>query len=342
MRNRWGRWHGYMDELEEAMRLAGQHLEEVEGLIGREFERSQWRGAKRDSADEEIVRRALDIPFLRELVRIANRVDALDALEDRGFIGRRWNEEEAGLEQPSSERFATKGIEATQLPEDAKAPARIVAAERALADRTRSLVVVLDHLINARNISAILRSGECLGLQELHVIDPSGKPELEQTLTTRAERFLDLYWHRDPARAFAALRERGYRVLCAHLDAGSEPVDEVALAGPTAIVFGSEQTGVSEEALEHADGLFHLPHSGFTAYINVSVAAALSVYALDRRMRDAGLREALSHEDKRALRPTWFSLLARGKANREAEYLAWANRINAREATRGAAPDGEA
>ncbi len=328
MRNRWGRWHGYMDELEEAMRLAGQHLEEVERLVAAEYERGEWRGAKRDSADEEIVRRALDIPFLRDLIRIANRVESLDALEDEGFIGRRWKAEEEGLDQPSSERFSTASIEAAELEEEATPPARIVAAERALGDRTRSLVVVLDHLINARNVSAILRSVECLGLQELHVIDPSGKPELEQTLTTRAERFLDLHWHRDPERAFDALRKRGYRILAAHLADGSQPVDTVPLEGPTAIVFGSEQTGVSADTLERVDGLFHLPNSGFTAYINVSVAAALSVYALDRRMREAGLREPLSEVDKQSLRPTWFSLLARGKPEKEAEYLAWAERFN--------------
>jgi tRNA (guanosine-2'-O-)-methyltransferase len=317
-----------MDELEEAMRLAGGHLAEVEALVAAEYERDQWRGGRRDSADEELVRRALDIPFLRDLLRTANRIENLDAIEDAGFIGRDWNEGEGGLEQPSCERFSTESIERAELDSETTPPARIVAAERALADRTRSLVVVLDHLINARNVSAILRSIECLGLQELHIIDPSGKPELERTLTTRAERFVDLHWHRDPAKAFDGFRERGYRVLAAHFAEGSTPIDEVPLEGPTAIVFGSEQTGVSEEALACADGMFHLPNSGFTAYINVSVATALSVYALDRRMRVEGLRESLTAEDKRALRPGWFSMLARGKAEKQAEYLAWAHRLN--------------
>ena len=62
MRSRWGRWHGYMDELEEAMRIAGQHLREVEKLLSNAYERKTWKGAKRDSADKEIIRRAVDIP----------------------------------------------------------------------------------------------------------------------------------------------------------------------------------------------------------------------------------------------------------------------------------------
>ncbi|MBW2386250.1 MAG: hypothetical protein JRG92_21695, partial [Deltaproteobacteria bacterium] len=74
MRRRWGRWRGYMDELEEVMRIAGEQLREAEALVSRAWERPQWRARQRDAADPEILRRALDIPFLRDLVRIAWRV----------------------------------------------------------------------------------------------------------------------------------------------------------------------------------------------------------------------------------------------------------------------------
>lgn len=328
MRNRWGRWHGYMDELEEAMRVAGQHLEEIERLVAKTYERETWRGAKRDSANREIVRRALDVPFLRDLVRVSNGIESLDALESAGFVGRDWNAGEQQLDQPSQLRAPTCPTAPASIEQGAEPPARIVAAERALEDRTRSLVVVLDHLINSRNVSAILRSVEALGLQEVHVIESSGKPKIERPLTTRAERWLDLVWHRNPERCYASLRERGYQILAAHHDDGSQTVEDVSLPGPTAIVFGSEQMGVSAETLELADGLFHLPNSGFTAYINVSVATAVCVYTLDRRMRAEGVRRALPESDKQALRAAWFAMLARGNKQKQAEYRAWAERIN--------------
>ncbi len=324
MRSRWGRWHGYMDELEEAMRVAGQHLEEVERLLAISYERTTWRGAKRDSASAEIVRRALDIPFLRDLVEAAGRLDSLHDLTNPGFFGREWQPGEAGDEQTSASRGLPQATPPAEPEVHTRAPARIVAAERALQDRTRSLVVVLDTLVNARNVSAIARTIEALGLQELHVIEPQGKATIERTLTTRAERWLDLFWYGDGATAIEALRKRGYRILAADFGEGSEEVESVHLSGPTALVFGSEQLGVSREVRDAADGLFHLPNSGFTAYINVSVATAISVYALDRRMRSASLRESLSDGDKRALRPAWYSMLARGDHKKEAEYLAWA------------------
>jgi tRNA (guanosine-2'-O-)-methyltransferase len=334
MRARWGRWHGYMDEVEEAMRVAGQHLGEVEALLAEVYERSTWKGGKRDSADSEIVRRALDIPFFRGLLETAHRLDSLSEIENKGFVGRRWREGETAAEQMSQSRNPNpKASRDEEVEEEEKiafadeeAPARIVAAERALQDRSRSLVVVLDNLVNSRNVSAILRSVEAMGLQEVHIVQAEGKPALERTLTTRSERWLDIYWHRTGREVIGKLRGRGYRILAADFGEGAVEVEAIELSGPTALVFGSEQLGVSEALRQEADGLFYLPNSGFTAYVNVSVAAAISVYALDRRMRESGLREPLSGDEVSVLRPAWYSMLAKGDDVKRAQYRAWAER----------------
>ncbi|HIG71260.1 MAG: RNA methyltransferase [Myxococcales bacterium] len=332
MRSRWGRWHGYMEELEEAMRIAGQHLGEVEKLLAHAYERKAWKGAKRDSADKEIIRRAVDIPFFRELIEIANQLDSVEDIKNAGFIGREWR----GGEEKDEKLSVDRGVKIKPQPDDESPPntegpspeappARIVAAERALQDRTRSLVVVLDNLVNSRNVSAVARSIEALGLQELHVIHAAGPPAMERTLTTRSERWLDIITHRDGVAAIDALRKRGYKILAADFGDGAAEVEAVPIHNKTAIVFGSEQLGVSEAVRNAADGLFFLPNSGFTAYINVSVATAISVYALDRRMRADNLRETLSEDEKAVLRPAWYTMLARGDKVKEAEYISWAS-----------------
>lgn len=325
MRSRWGRWHGYMEELEEAMRIAGQHLAEVEELLATSYERETWKGAKRDSADTEIVRRACDIPFFRDLIESANRLDSLLGIENAGFVGRGWREGEDTNEKLSVDRGSGSASLEPRPATTANPPARIVAAERALQDRTRSLVVVLDNLVNARNISAIARSIEALGLQELHVISKAGPPAMERTLTTRSERWLDIVTHNDGPTAIDALRKRGYKILAADFGEGAVEVEAVPIDHKIALIFGSEQLGVSEAVRNAADGLFYLPNSGFTAYINVSVATAISVYALDRRMRSDKLREPLAEQEKAVLRPAWYTMLARGDKEKEAEYLAWAS-----------------
>jgi tRNA (guanosine-2'-O-)-methyltransferase len=313
-----------MDELEEAMRACGEHLAEVEALLSETYEREEWRGGRRDSVEGEIVRRALDVPFLRELVRAAWTVGPEADLAAPDFEGRAWHEEESGAELRSIERGPRLEIErGAEPPAGETPPARLAAAERALAERSRSIVVVLDNLVNPRNASAVARTTEALGLQEIHFIQRQGKLELERTLTTLSHRWLDLFWHREAPPALAALRARGYRILAADFGSEALPVEELALSERVAVVLGSEQQGVSPAARAAADGFFYLPTTGFTSYLNVSVAAGVSLYALDRRMRRAGLRQPLEEQDKTALRRTWYTALARGDTARARRYLTW-------------------
>ena len=324
MRRRWSRWRGYMDELEEAMRACGEHLREVEALLSETYERDEWRGARRDSIEREIIRRALDMPFLRELVRTARTIGPDADLAVPDFEGRTWHDDESGAELRSIERGPRLEIDRdAEPPAGETPPARLLAAERALAERSRSIVVVLDNLVNPRNASAVARSSEALGLQEIHFIQREGKLALERTLTTLSHRWLDLFWHREAAPTFETLRARGYRILVADFGLEALSVEELPLAERVAVVFGSEQIGVSAAAREAADGFFYLPTTGFTSYLNVSVAAGVSLYALDRRMREAGLRRPLEDEDKAALRRAWYTALARGDAARARRYLAW-------------------
>ena len=141
MRNRWGRWHGYMEELEEAMRVAGQHLEEIERLVAKTYERESWRGAKRDSANHEIVRRALDVPFLRDLVHVSNEIESLDALENAGFVGRDWN---AGEQQLDHRRSCGLRPVPRRLLRSNRVPSRLLAS---------SLLNARSRIVHARSSS---------------------------------------------------------------------------------------------------------------------------------------------------------------------------------------------
>jgi tRNA (guanosine-2'-O-)-methyltransferase len=320
-----------MDELEEALRVAGVHLDEVESRLTRRFERDTWKPSMAESVAGELVRRALDIPFFERLIQSARAIPEISQLEQPDFTGRHWKAGEAGEEQSSASRAPRSVFEEPSSPDsdpghDQSAPQRLAAAERALQGRTRSIVVVLDNLVSARNISAVARTSEALGIQELHIIQRQGKPRLEHVFTTGSHRWLDLFWYREGASAIDQLRSRGYRILAADYGEGAGSVEGVAIDGPAALVFGSEQKGVSDVVRERADALFYLPACGFTSYFNVSVAVGISLYTLDRRMREAGLRETLSEEEIAVLRPAWYAMLARGDEARERRYLAWVDR----------------
>jgi tRNA (guanosine-2'-O-)-methyltransferase len=184
-------------------------------------------------------------------------------------------------------------------------------------------VVVLERLVDPRNASAVLRTVEALGGQELHLVHEEGRVLMARAIDQLARRYVDLHWWRESAEAIDALARRGYRVYAADFGPGAVPVDELPLGPRNALIFGSEQRGVDAATREAADGLFYLPTVGFTAYLNVSVSVAMTLAVVDRRLAAEGLRERLDPSDEDRLRRAWYTALA-GDPQRAREYLAWA------------------
>ncbi|MDE0884390.1 MAG: RNA methyltransferase [Myxococcota bacterium] len=324
MRRGWGRWRGYMDEIEVVMRQAAERLEEAERLIAEAWERGLWHKRQRESVETEIVRRAQDMPFLGGLIAHARQLGENERLEPPDFIGRPWQEGEERAELTPALRFPEHPeLEAVRPVEGSAAPARLRAAERALSERSRSMVVLLDDLVNPRNASAVLRTSEALGVQEVHIVQQEGRADLERTVTMLAERWLDLFWYRDIEAAVSALRARGYRILVSDYSSGAESLEDAPLAERVAVAFGSEQRGVSPALRAAADGFFFLPSVGFTSYLNVSVMAGISLYTLDRRMRAEGFWRAISVQDRSQLRRAWYAALAKGDVRRAREFKGW-------------------
>jgi tRNA (guanosine-2'-O-)-methyltransferase len=319
------RWRRYLDGLEEAMRLAGRALAEAERDLSASQERSLWRrGALRD-AEIEWLRRARDVPFFRELLEAAWRhgPDALREPPDREHLAR-WRPGETQRDLGSADRFAAEvPVGCSGAPPSGEPPPRLRRAERALTHRTRSFVVVLERLVDPRNASAVLRTVEALGGQELHLVHEEGRVLMARSIDQLARRYVDLHWWRDSTEAIEALARRGYRVYAADFGPGAVPVDELPLGSRNALIFGSEQRGVDAATREAADGLFYLPTVGFTAYLNVSVSVAMTLAVVDRRLAAEGLRERLDPSDEDRLRRAWYTALA-GDPQRAREYLAWA------------------
>jgi len=327
LRKKWGRYRGYVDEVEEDMRLVGERLAEAEALSAETWERDTWHSRLRFAAAAEIVRRALDIPFIGDLIRLAWRVGPDLPREAPDYEGARWEPGERVHvhDQPShsASPLASVAVSSETSPHAEEAPARLRAAERALAHRTRSIAIGLDDLVSPRNASAIVRTADALGLQEVHVVQPTGQPRIVRHLTTRSERWVDLTWYRDPEAFVERMRADDRRILVADFGPDAWSIEEVPLAEKLIIVVGSEQKGVSEAMREAADDLFFLPTVGFTSYLNVSVATAIACWTVDRRMREAGLRAPLEAEDLHALRRVWYERLARGDTARVAKHRAF-------------------
>ena len=189
---------------------------------------------------------------------------------------------------------------------------RLARFEDVLAHRTRHLTLVLENVFHAHNASACLRTCDCLGIQDVHIIETRNAFEPNddialgsgQWLTTR--RFHATSDEDSPtADCIADLRQAGYRILATSPLQNSLPLHEDTATEKTAVIFGAEQLGVSQTAIDQADDLVHIPMYGFTESFNISVSVALVFQQLLNRVREHGDAWQLTETEKQELREKW-------------------------------------
>ena len=155
---------------------------------------------------------------------------------------------------------------------------------RMLDERLGSVVVILEAVRRRHNSSAIMRSCECFGVHEVHLVKGNFRPS--KGAARGAERWLDIHHHDTTESAVLELKRRGFSIFVADLMDGSHSPDTLPLEGPVAILMGAELTGVSDEARALADGAICVPMRGVTESLNVSVAAACIVQRVTERRRE--------------------------------------------------------
>jgi len=148
----------------------------------------------------------------------------------------------------------------------------------ALAGRTRSLAVVVEGVVDTGNIAAVMRTADGFGVQEFHAIDTASRYKHSKRTAQGSEKWLDRRRWRSTGDCVAYLKAAGYRIVAAHLDEAAEPLDAVDFGHPTAIAFGNELDGLSDELVAAADVTTVIPITGFVQSFNLSVAAALVLY----------------------------------------------------------------
>ena len=183
---------------------------------------------------------------------------------------------------------------------------RVARFEAAAAARTNAVVPVLEGLYDEGNIAAVCRSAEALGFHSVHTVDVCPKSKLSARAQSSAASGAAKWLHRErwasTAECIAGLKEDGYRVVVTHLSRETVPIGELDWTTPTAVLFGNEREGASDEAVELADACVAIPMDGLVESFNVSVAAALALYhARQDRLARQGANGDLSEEQQRAL-----------------------------------------
>jgi tRNA (guanosine-2'-O-)-methyltransferase len=195
-------------------------------------------------------------------------------------------------------------------------PERKARIDAVVANRTRTLTVVMEAFSDPQNVNAVLRTCEAFGVQALHAVEGPMKPyDRNKKISQNADKWLDVRRWRSTRECLLHLKAEGFAIYVTHLDDGARPLRELSFAGKVALVFGNEHRGVSEEALALADASYAIPMHGFVQSLNVSVAAAISIVtAVERREVERGRHGDLDEADAAALRERFYVLAVKQRA----------------------------
>lgn len=161
--------------------------------------------------------------------------------------------------------------------------------DRVLAQRQADLTVLAERLHKPRNFSAIVRTCDAVGINEVHAVPGEDGLSIHWNTSQGAEKWVRVHPHDSLETACAFLRDRGYQLVAAHLSDEAVDYRELDYTAPTALVVGTELFGVSEAALALADRQVTIPMKGMTQSLNVSVACAIVLYEAMRQREAAGL-----------------------------------------------------
>ncbi|AEL26850.1 TrmH family RNA methyltransferase [Cyclobacterium marinum] len=192
--------------------------------------------------------------------------------------------------------------------------------DKVLGERTRYITLVLENIYKPHNASAVLRTADCFGIQDVHVIEGDNSYDINPYVTRGAAQWVDLHKY-DNASGNATedcikqLKHNGYKVVVTSPREGSLPVSDLPIDQPLALIFGNEHEGVSQAAMEAADGLVHIPMKGFTESFNISVSAAICLYALQEKIGGESMDNySLNEEEKLKLKYRWYQEIVKHSA----------------------------
>ncbi len=170
-------------------------------------------------------------------------------------------------------------------------PERTEKLRRVLERKQPTLSVVLENVHDPHNVSAVLRSCDAVGIVEVFLVYYGGQkfPHLGERSSASARKWIDCQHYTSIHDCYAALRERGFTILTTQMSRTSRSLYTLDLTQPTALVFGNEHSGVSDEAVECADGNFLIPQVGMIQSLNISVACAVSVFEAFRQRMEQGM-----------------------------------------------------
>ncbi len=175
-----------------------------------------------------------------------------------------------------------------------------------LNNRTRYFTVALEDLYQMHNVSAVVRSADVFGLQDVHIVQKKYDPKLSHAIAKGAEKWLDIHRYPTTKKAIENLRQKGYQIVATTPHTNDVNLQDFDISKPSAFFFGVEKDGLSQAVMDQADVFLKIPMYGFTESLNISVAAALIMRDVSERLRQSDINWQLTAAEKEQIYLQWL------------------------------------
>ena len=174
-----------------------------------------------------------------------------------------------------------------------------------LNKRQDNITLLLENVFDPHNISAVMRTCDAVGIQELYVLNTKIPPHKKwgAKSSSSAAKWLTIHQFTNTEDCIHALRKKYHVILATHLSSNAKSLHSIDFTDKVALIFGNEHDGVSEEIRDLADGNFIIPQVGIIKSLNISVACAVTLYEAFRQKNIAG------HYENRSLSNDYFDAL---------------------------------
>ncbi|MEO8516857.1 MAG: RNA methyltransferase [Flavobacterium sp.] len=193
---------------------------------------------------------------------------------------------------------------------------------KVLQNRTNHFTVAIEDIFQLHNTSAVMRSCEVFGVQELNVVEQKFGKSIDKEIAMGAQKWVDIKKHGSVSECIQTLKGKGYQIIATTPHENDCLLDDFDVTKPSAFFFGTERDGLSEEVLQQADGFLKIPMVGFTESLNISVSAAIILQNLTDRLRKTDVNWQLSEEEILVKRLAWAKNTIKDIKRIEARYFA--------------------
>jgi len=187
--------------------------------------------------------------------------------------------------------------------------------DKVIKERTRYLTVVLEDIYQPQNASAVLRTADCFGIQDVHIIENRNEYMINPEVALGASKWLSLHRYAESEnnslKAIKKLKKEGYRIVATMPHTDDIMIQDLDMNQKTALFFGTEISGLSEVVTKHADLFVKIPMYGFTESYNISVSAALCLQHLTTKMRKADVNWELNESEVLDVKLDWARSVVR-------------------------------